>query len=389
MFVVSINMNRKLTDEEFSVLYEKCTSGKASAKEQQLFEEYGDDFKLSDIPWTADMGDHETIRELLTTDLSKKIAQHTPRKFPIVRWLVAASILVIPVAVFFLAKDDAKETSGTTVKIINISDTYGNKPNLLLHDGKNISLENSFSGTLINEQNVSVKKEKNNKLVYKINDQWIKYPTQVFNTLSTPLGVQYQVVLSDGTKVWLNTGSSLKYPVAFLGKERIVQLTGEAYFEVAENKLCPFKVIANNINVRVLGTHFNVNAYPEDIDKVTLLQGAVILEASNHKAIHLRPGQEASLSKENHFDVQQIKANDAIAWKNGIFLFNNESMEDAMKKIARWYNVEVVLMEGVEKRKLGGSISRYENIADMLQKISLTGNINFKIEGRRIIVKSK
>jgi len=208
-----------------------------------------------------------------------------------------------------------------------------------------------------------------------------------FNTISTPVGGQYTVVLPDGSKVWLNAASSLKFPTAFTGTERRVELTGEGYFEVAKNKHMPFKVNFNREEVEVLGTHFNISAYPDEaVTRTTLLEGSVRISKNNIKKI-LVPGQQAISSMQTGgFNIAEVNTDEAIAWKNGLFLFHNENIRSIMKKIARWYNVDVNYQGSFTNQEYGGRISQSKNLSEILKNLELTGTIHFKIEGRRVTV---
>nr|WP_247679800.1 FecR family protein [Chitinophaga polysaccharea] len=209
---------------------------------------------------------------------------------------------------------------------------------------------------------------------------------QAFNVLTTPAGGQYQLVLPDGTKVWLNAASSLRFPAGFDGKERRVELSGEAYFEVAQDTKMPFVVQSGDKQVQVLGTHFNLMAYQEEPSTdVTLLEGVVKVIHRADTAL-LKPGQQAKLADARriqlvpHADTEKI-----IAWKNGFFSLNGEGTEVVMRQLARWYNAEIVYAGKVPDLKFEGSIKRSYELADVLAILEESG-IHFKIDGRKIIV---
>jgi ferric-dicitrate binding protein FerR (iron transport regulator) len=198
-------------------------------------------------------------------------------------------------------------------------------------------------------------------------------------------------VLPDGTKVWLNAASSIRYPTAFTGNERNVEITGEAYFEVAHNKDKPFHVKSNKQVVEVLGTHFNIMAYDDEpAVKTTLLAGKVRVTATQPQTTNykqqtiLQPGEQAVVS--DKIKVAPVKTAAAVAWKNGEFMFRNEPLENIMRSVARWYDVEIVYKANVAHKEVWGSITRYGNVADVLEMIALTGVAHFKVEGRTIIV---
>lgn len=209
----------------------------------------------------------------------------------------------------------------------------------------------------------------------------------VMLTASTARGQTYQFTLPDGTKVWLNAASSMKFPSSFANaSQRRVELSGEAYFEVFKNKAQAFVVTSKDQEVMVLGTHFNVNAYDDEAAvKTTLLEGSVRVSSSPAEVV-LKPGQQARLA--NHaIKVASVNPDEAIAWKNGDFMFNNEPLSSIMKKIARWYDVEIVYKDPfMSKKVFGGTINKFSNVSDVLEMLELTKDVHFKIEGRRIVV---
>lgn len=303
------------------------------------------------------------------------------------KWLsIAASIAVIisiAIAINFTTSQPSEkiktQQASTQIEI----NPGQNKAVLTLSNGKTISLNEQNNGALATDGGVVVSKLSDGQLSYTANDKQANTALQ-FNTISTPRGGQYMVVLPDGTKVWLNAHSSLRYPVYFAGKERVVEVYGEAYFEVTKNKLKPFKVIANNVAVKVLGTHFNVTAYADEPTvRTTLLEGSVDV---NHKI--LLPGQQARINNQTqNINILSVNTDEVVAWKNGLFIFRNENIQSIMNKISRWYDVEVEFKnKKILDQKFGGTFSRSGELSDMLESMSLTGVIHFRTEGRRIIV---
>lgn len=375
-----------MTREEFEILYERCTSGKASLEEQKLFEEYRDTFELSDIPWTAEMGDYQATRQRFLKDLDRRLTESEPKKLKIWHWSIAASI-VIAMGIGFAFVKYFDEPGQVKIALTETVIEPGvDKATLILSDGHKVLLKDSGEDLISKEANVTILKDRDNTLTYQSNKQASDGHEERFNTLITPRGGQYALKLADGTKVWLNADSRLQFPINFDGKERVVQLIGEAYFEVVKNKAKPFKVITGQKIVEVLGTSFNVSAYNNEPYHATLLNGAVKLKFGTGSSTVLSPGMQATLNSKQSFDVSAVNAEDAIAWKKGIFLFENENIQRVMQKLARWYNVEVEYKGDVYGKKLGGSVSRYENLNDLLKTIELTGKVHFKIEGRRVTV---
>ncbi|MEP7259435.1 MAG: FecR domain-containing protein, partial [Flavitalea sp.] len=207
-----------------------------------------------------------------------------------------------------------------------------------------------------------------------------------YNTIATPRGSQFQVILPDGTKAWLNAASSLRFPTAFTGNERIVELDGESYFEVAHNASMPFRVkLKGGIDIKVLGTHFNVHAYSDEQVKATLLEGSISLQSEQGSAI-LKAGQEASVKKSGELTiVKDADIDQAVAWKNGLFDFNKADIGAVMRQIERWYDVEITYQGEIPKKEFVGKFSRDSNISEVLQILELS-KIHFIKEGRKIII---
>lgn len=254
---------------------------------------------------------------------------------------------------------------------------------LTLGDGSEIVLADS-SGKAIAVQGKLKIEHKNGSINYKLEDDEAVIAQ---NKVTTPKGGEYQVILQDGTHVWLNAASSISYPVIFNGNERKVVISGEAYLEVARNPDKPFIVVANGAEVKVLGTHFNVSAYQDDdFVTTTLMEGAVKVTEKGSYAL-LKPDQQAVINKtSSSITVRDVDAAEAIAWKNGVFLYNNENIKGVMKVIARWYDIDVVYQGDMSNKTFGGKISKFENFEKLLKTLELTGVIHFKIQGRRVMV---
>lgn len=221
-------------------------------------------------------------------------------------------------------------------------------------------------------------------LIYK-NDG--EEPLQEEHTIITPKGRQYHLTLSDGTKVWLNSATTITFPARFEGDMRQITLDGEAYFEVKEAANWPFIVQANTQIVEVLGTHFNINSYREDnTTYTTLLEGEVSVSADNKKII-MRPGQQAENStKSSQIEIKKVDVKDAIAWKDKMFVFNKEEIQQAMRRISRWYDVDVVYLDGMEGKHIGGSVTRFENITELMDALQATGLLHYEMKGGTIII---
>jgi ferric-dicitrate binding protein FerR (iron transport regulator) len=273
----------------------------------------------------------------------------------------------------------------------------GNKAVLTLSDGTQIVLDSAMNGVLSSQGNSKVLKLNSGQLAYTANGESLKGSSVkggaekgnrslVYNTITTPRGGQYQLVLADGTKVWLNASSSLRYPVAFTGPERRVELSGEGYFEVVKNAAMPFRVRANDMDVDVLGTHFNVNAYADETAiKTTLLEGAVKVTSLVSSHI-LSPGQQAQLNKEGLLHiVSAVDLEEVVAWKEGYFQFNQADLKSIMRQISRWYDVDIRYEGEIPNRQFGGDISRTANVSEVLNILKMS-QVHFRIEGRTIVL---
>lgn len=274
----------------------------------------------------------------------------------------------------------------------------GNKAVLTLADGTVINLDEANTGAIASQAGIKITKTKDGQLIYHISPlntgasktEDTAEEALPYNTITTPRGGQYQVNLPDGTKVWLNAASSLRYPVLFGSKERKVELSGEAYFEVAKDKIKPFRVLSNQQVVEVLGTHFNINSYhDEENTRTTLLEGSVkVFSHLAKQSILLKPGEQSQVEGSS-LSVKAIDADGAIAWKNGFFVFNAENIPSVMRKISRWYDLEVIYEGNVNDQDLAGSVSCFKNVSEVLNTLELTGLVHFKMEGRRITVIAK
>jgi transmembrane sensor len=317
-------------------------------------------------------------------------------KFKVWAQIAAAAIVIIAVGMlYFYQKDTTKQTVNHIAK--NDIRPGGNKAYLTLASGKTIVLNTVANGQIANQAGTNVTKTAGGQLVYTLTQKSAANNPAELNTITTPHGGQWQVLLPDGTKVWLNAASSLKYPVSFAAlKNRRVELSGEAYFEVAKDKTHPFIVHTIKQDVEVLGTHFNINAYvDEQYTKTTLLEGSVHVTATTASTINginsftrqtLKPGQQSLLS-DGDIKITVANTEAAIAWKNAMFYFENDNLESIMKRVARWYDVKIIYQSNQVKQELfSGRVSRAQNVSEVLKMLTLTGAAQFKIEGRDIIV---
>ncbi|SMC91875.1 FecR family protein [Pedobacter nyackensis] len=400
MELPNINNNSRIADLISGYLFNDLNGSElkeleqwieASIENKELFESVLDESSLENqgrIYAAANVGlALINIKQQLSFVEMSEINTHRKIKLLWVRISVAASILLIcTIGVHYLTNSRISGSSKDLAKQNEIN-PGSNKATLTLANGKKIILSAAVKGELAHEAGVVITKADDGMLVYEIKAQ-NERDNHKMNTLSTANGEQYQVNLPDGTKVWLNAATSLKYPTSFSGtRKREVELSGEAYFEVAKDKAHPFIVTTNRQSVEVLGTHFNVSSYSdESITKTTLLEGSVKINGS----IQLRPGEQGILAESAALVVRKVDTENSVAWKNGLFIFDNEVLKTAMNKIARWYDVEVQYQDrNLELLTVGGSISRFDKISEVLSLFEKAGSMQFTIKGRTIIISNK
>lgn len=306
-------------------------------------------------------------------------------KFHFKKIAAAAIMIGVLLSMYFIYTANSVDQEGlaSNVKPSNdIAPPTQSRATLKLADGSTVYLDSNVNGTLARQGGIEIKRNEVGEIIY----SGAAVDAITMNTLSLPKGSKpIRLVLSDGSLVWLNAASSITYPTAFVGKERKVSMMGEAYFEVSENKTMPFFVEHNQLLVKVLGTHFNVNTYENEAsNKVTLLSGLV--DVSNGKITkRLVPGQQASISKSVFSVDENIDTDEVMAWKNGQFYFGGSDIKSIMKQIERYYDVEVEYRDEVPYQFVA-KISRDVNVSAFLEKLELTNLIHFKIEGKKIIV---
>lgn len=337
--------------------------------------------------------------ETITTEQSESIRQNLMQKIkqaPVVsinrrKWWVSVAAAAITILLaaglyYVLNPFQQKKLAKTAVNKNPLNDVAPgtNKAVLTLADGTTIVLDDASNGNLAQQGNTKVIKL-NGKLDYKASGS--SASEILYNTISTPRGGQYQIELPDGSQVWLNAASSLRFPTAFAGKERKVEISGEAYFEITKNKSMPFVVKINEAEVQVLGTHFNVMAYNDEAAvKTTLLEGSVKFKSSDNTST-LIPGQQSQLTKDGKVKVVDgVDVDKVVAWKNGAFNFHGEDMDAIGRQLARWYDVEVVNNSKIEGLFYAEDIPKNIKLSEVLKMLQLTGEVSFKVEGRRIIV---
>lgn len=360
-------LKKQLTDQELELFAELLSTGKL---DNQLLR-----------AWNADA----EITEADELDFNR--SQQPRFLWPkAVAAAAAVVLMVLSVGGYFYAQNRSIETENRLSVNTHDVDPGGNKATLTLADGSKISLTDANNGELAKQSGVKISKSKNGELVYSVIAS--DATPLAYNTISTPKGGVYQVNLPDGTKVWLNAASSIKFPTTFAQlSQRKVELEGEAYFEVAKNKKVPFVVSTGGQQVQVLGTHFNISSYSDEGElKTTLLEGSVKVIAAN--TIVLKPGQQSNLKRNGSGDLKVSTANitQVMAWKNGFFHFEKENLHEVMRQLSRWYDIEVIYEVDRHDDEFMGDIPRGIKLSEALKILSFEGT-QFRIEGHKLIVK--
>ena len=400
----------RIQREQFLKILEKYRAGNASAEELDFLDTYYRVFGLRpDYTSGMEEGKRIILKEDLKNSINENISTYRKAtiqkgKRKIYKWSisVAATLVICGLWFFYypqkiesyqVIKSVKKDSSIISKAEVAPKDDIvpgGNKAVLTLANGKKINLTDVNIGTLAEQSNVQIAKIADGQLVYNVlsDQKVIDDQMNQNNTIETPRGGRYQMRLPDGTNVWLNSASRLTFPSSFSSlSKRKVELSGEAYFEVAKDKSRPFVVKTILQEVEVLGTHFNIRSYEDESSvKTTLIEGSVKIVAKNGSDKILKPGQQSVLTADN-ITVENIsEGQQALAWKNDQFVFESNDIQYVMRMISRWYNVEVEYVGTIPENRFGGAISKFENISEVLKSLESTGRVKFKIEGRRILV---
>jgi ferric-dicitrate binding protein FerR (iron transport regulator) len=362
-------------------LLKKYREGTCTGEEKALLESWYQTYELSDL---KEVPQHIRDEHLNEVWQSLPVHDRKVRRIPWLQLTAAAVLLIAFGTVLYLYVNKPVTGNAGTQQVADNTITPGsNKAILTLNDGRQISLTDAANGHIADQAGITVTKKADGQLLYTITESNADEAI-TFNTIETPRGGQYQVALPDGTKVWLNAATSLRFPTRFSATERMVYLDGEAYFEVAHNKSSPFKVKLNGQQVEVLGTHFNVMAYRDESSiKTTLLEGSVKLTAPVGSII-LEPGQQGYIAKAA-FTRSPVDVSIVTAWKDGLFKFNGIELRTLMRQISRWYDIEIEYEPGVKDDVVFGAISRTSHLSKLLHILEL-GGVHFRLNGRKLIV---
>ncbi len=389
--------------KQFLKVLDRYAEGIATEADMQQINDWYASFDEADNQFkNASAAEKSIIKSKIFNKVNQQIFQEisTPASKRYNTKIVISSLLTITiflVTIIIFQFNSSSTIVSQTVSSAKFGQPGSNKAILTLANGERISLDDASLGIIASETGIKVSKTIDGELIYSIDEEDGKSSSKNdFHTIETPLGGQYQIILPDGSKVWLNSSSSLKYTANFNKQSlRKVHLIGEGYFEVARDVKKPFIVETESTTnnkieqtIKVLGTKFNVNAYGDDQSiKTTLLEGAVSVHNNNANKLTLEPNQQAL---NNGSSLTKIKVNSeyAIAWKDGYFRFNDKTLAIALKEVARWYNVNIIYKNpNIKNETLAGTISKYSNIKQVLEKMELTGAFKFEINDNNITVR--
>ena len=366
-------------------LIQRYLKGNASPEEVEALHEWYDSFDDSEVPLPVEPGeDRRMLEQRLLNRLKPVMQPPKVKRIPFWRYAAAAALLALVAVAGKIGWQHRYPSPQKNIMADNTAATdkppANKKAMLTLADGSTITLDDAANGALGKQGGANIIKKEKGQLAYQAADA---NGAVVYNTLTVPRGGQYQLVLPDGTNVWLNSATSLRYPTSFRGAERKVILQGQAYFEIAANATQPFKVQANEMEVVVLGTRFDMMAYADEPTiNATLVDGKIKVQDKI-----LRPGQQAVLALSGHqLTVRDADVNKIMAWKNGLFVFNNMDLPTILREIARWYDVEIVYQSAPGKELYGGGISRNLNLSAVLHVLEENGTNHFKTDGNKVVV---
>jgi len=382
-------LKNSLTEEELRRFLEIIRN---KSNEQELKDKISELLNDTSGPNLSDKNRGEFIFNnimLLAKTREKKTKEEDEKSKPRIisfrKIAIAASIIGLIASgthlVMYVLKKERNKIASHNFK--NDAAPGSNKATLTLADGSSIILDDARDGAISQQGGAKVIKL-GGKVFYRTTGSTSEIE---YNTITTPRGGQYQVELPDGSRVWINAASSLRFPTSFSGKERRVEIDGEAYFEVAKNKSMPFIVQVKDAEVQVLGTHFDVMAYDEEgYVNTTLLEGSVKF-VSGGKISLLKPGQQSQLSRDGQMKlISDVDIDKVMAWKNGLFVFDNSDLESVMRQLSRWYDIDVIYRTRNAATSFVGEIPRTSKLSDVLKVFELTSKLRFEIEGKKLIV---
>ena len=384
----------KIDDRIYDLIARKLDDGLLPMEETELSDWLAEDVKHEKI-----YAEIKKIRDQVkllhrdftpdTENVLKRVKRGRGRSIGFRYWWKYAALFILPLGVALILWQGMKNESVEVHRQFSaVSRPGGERAILKLYNGKTVVLDSTMKSSLIaHEANVRIEMDSNHLLRYSSHDSIGMANVNKNNELIIPKGGEYQVMLADGTKVWLNSASRLIYPQSFMGKERRVVLSGEAFFDVAHDAERPFIVETSRMNVKVLGTRFNVNDYDDNEEvSTTLVNGSVEIFSGGQQAFRLVPGEQA-YGKENELEKREVNVRLYTSWIDGKFLFNNTELEEIAKQISRWYDVEIFFSsENVKKVRFTGAIVKFKPLDDLVRMIESTSQVRFSVKGKTIVI---
>ena len=394
-----------MNEKELKRLIDAYLDGTADPMEKQIVENFFDSYRRFPEEWPNDIAnDKELLKDRILELIEARMqTKATPEYITIRRNWIKRSIQIAAAVLLFIIGGYSIYTIGYKSKVEDIHEILpGTKKAILtLADKSQIILDTLQNGSIAKQEQISVIKLNEGQIAYSAEvTQKTNYTADIEskiqkNTLSIPRGGEYQITLADGTKVWLNSESTLTFPVSFTGKERRVEITGECYFEVAKNSNQPFIVSINkNMDIEVLGTEFNVTSYDEDeLIKTTLIEGSVKITQNfsnlKPKSINLTPGQQASIDHNGEITTMNVDVREFTLWKDGWFYFNDQSLASILKKLSRWYDFSYTLDPEISEQRFSMKLKRFENFGTVEEILEKTGKVSFEKKANDIYIKSR
>lgn len=388
-----IYINRTMKDQYkqyFLEILKKYRLGNASREEISFLEKYYELFETSEEILLSEE-ESDQLKAGIRDNIYKEInIGNDPSKPFVFKWswlkyaAAASVVMMLSFTLYLLLNPRNKQE----VKIAKQDvEPGGNKAILTLANGERITLDDAARGQISSQSGISITKTADGQIVYQVAENIGAFEENNMNTISTPNGGQYTIVLSDGSKVKLNAASSLSFPSSFTGDAREVSLNGEAYFEVAKKESQRFKVQSGLQTIEVLGTHFNIDAYPDENEiKTTLLEGSVKVSTSNASTT-IRPGQQAVINRNDLTTIskQDVDIDKAVSWINDLFTFQGDDLKSVMREVSRWYNVSTIYSGDIPDKKFYGEISRKSKLSEVFKILELN-KVQFEIKDRTVKV---
>lgn len=382
----AVIMSQYNSGRDIKKMIDKYVAGTATDEEIEFVESY-----YAYLDRNKELQQSATEQEALRAAIFKNITRQTanPSRKTIsikrYKYTAAAAVLLISLTTGYLFLNQHQKAGAPTGHQLAAIVPGSNKAILTLDDGQKVVLDDKANSNIKNRHGLTIIKTNKGQLVYQVSGAQTNSSLTAFNTVTTSRGGQYQIVLPDGTKVWLNAASSLTYPVMFSGDKRIVKLSGEGYFEVAKNKAMPFHVETAIQDVEVTGTHFDVNGYQDEgAIKTTLLEGSVNVHSMG-KLKKIVPGEQALVfANAAAIEVKNVDTDEETAWKNGLFQFNNSSLKSILSQLERWYDIKVD-NTNLPFKHYNGMVPRSANLSEVLKMLELTGDIKFQIDQNRTL----